>query len=629
MLPAIRSQRDLWNGSRRRSRRAMFLRIEELESRFLFSAGGLDKLFAAPDRAHGGITDPNPVGYTPAQIRHAYGFDQITFGSVKGDGSGQTIAIVDAYDDPNIFKDLDVFDQTFGLLSYGSASSVLTKATPQGHTRVNSSWAGEISLDVEWAHAIAPGAHILLVETRSSSLTDLLAGVSYANSRPGVVAVSMSWGGSEFSSELSLDSFFATPGITYTAASGDSSGASWPGASPNVISVGGTTLPGLDAAGDYSTGNETGWNNIYGSSGGGTSSYESIPSYQGGVTGAGKRATPDVAFDADPVTGVAVYDTVAQFGQTGWFQTGGTSLGAPAWAALVAIADQGRGAGASLSSSQTLTALYSNSGDFHDITSGTSGSNSAGPGYDRVTGLGTPIVQQLVQHLVSAPALRTAAVQSSGTAASNTLPVSTQPVRPADTIAPAIFLYLGTQPQISYGSVSASNLVSLALPVTTAAVFVPPSFTSVSSSSGSGGFGSGDGSSVGLGSVMPAPGAQQVPDTSSGQTGSRIKPEKAPGDYKPSSSESSQPDQPPTTPDKTAPDGKQEKMTDDKKDAPGDGFWDGDWAVDGATLAGNDDATSEPLTESAALIPGLVAFLSGSWGIQLVDSDSKKSEIKS
>src|SRR5439155_21172245 len=112
MLPRIRSQRDSWGASRRRSRRSsMFLRIEELESRFLFSAGGLDNIFAVPDRGPGGgVTNPNPVGYDPAQIRHAYGFDQITFsnGTVKGDGRGQTIAIVDAYDDPNIFKDPDV-----------------------------------------------------------------------------------------------------------------------------------------------------------------------------------------------------------------------------------------------------------------------------------------------------------------------------------------------------------------------------------------------------------------------------------------------------------------------------------------------------------------------------------------
>src|SRR6266446_9068278 len=108
MLPRIRSQRDSWGASRRRSRRSMFLRIEELESRFLFSAGGLGNIFAAPDRGPGGVTNPTPVGYDPAQIRHAYGFDQLS-----QVGAGQIIAIVDAFDDPNIFKDLDVFDQTF------------------------------------------------------------------------------------------------------------------------------------------------------------------------------------------------------------------------------------------------------------------------------------------------------------------------------------------------------------------------------------------------------------------------------------------------------------------------------------------------------------------------------------
>ena len=419
MLPRIRSQRDSWGASRRRSRRSsMFLRIEELESRFLFSAGGLGNIFAAPDRGPGGgVTYPNPVGYDPAQIRHAYGFDQITFSNgVKGDGTGQTIAIVDAYDDPNIFKDLDVFDSTFGLP--GPASSVLTKATPQGKPRTNSSWAGEISLDVEWAHAIAPGAHILLVEARSNSLSNLLSAVSYANSQSGVVAVSMSWGGGEFSAETAYDSYFTTPGITYTAAAGDSPGAIWPSTSPNVISVGGTTLAGLDSAGNYSSATETGWS----SSGGGTSAFESLPSYQSGVTGTSTRANPDVAFDADANTGVAIYDTVAYFGQTGWFQAGGTSLGAPAWAALVAIADQGRGAGASLSSVQTLTSLYSNPGDFHYIAS--SAANTTAPGYNLVTGLGTPIAQQVVQHLVAAPALKTAAVQSSGTSNTGKTPAS-------------------------------------------------------------------------------------------------------------------------------------------------------------------------------------------------------------
>src|SRR5207245_394079 len=177
----------------RRCRHLTFLRIEELEPRDLFSAGGLDGTFAAPDRDRG-VTFPNPVGYTPAQIRHAYGFDNIMFGGVQGNGAGQTIAIVDAYDDPNIYKDLDVFDSTFALPG-GPAINFLKKVTPEGHTKTNASWAGEISLDVEWAHAIAPGANILLVEAATSSLTNLLNAVTYASSQSGVVAVSMSWGG--------------------------------------------------------------------------------------------------------------------------------------------------------------------------------------------------------------------------------------------------------------------------------------------------------------------------------------------------------------------------------------------------------------------------------------------------
>src|SRR5262249_43106310 len=230
-------------------------------------------------------------------IRHAYGFDQIMFGSVKGDGAGQTIGIVDAFDDPNVFQDLDVFDNAFGLP--GPASSFLTKATPQGKPRTNSSWAGEIALDVEWAHATAPGAHILLVEAASNSLSNLLSAVSYAASQPGVVAVSMSWGGAEFSSEISLDGYFVSPagrGITFVAASGDSPGEIWPSTSPNVLSVGGTSMPTLNSAGDYPAGKETGWN----SSGGGTSAFESSPSYQKTVTGSSVRTNPDVASLADP-----------------------------------------------------------------------------------------------------------------------------------------------------------------------------------------------------------------------------------------------------------------------------------------------------------------------------------------
>src|SRR5262249_2456702 len=150
------------------------------------------------------VTNPSPVGYTASQIRHAYGIDQIA-----GNGSGQTIAIVDAYNHPNIASDLHAFDVQFGL-----ADPILTKVDQNGGTSypaTDSGWALEIALDVEWAHAVAPGANILLVEATSNSLTDLLTAVDYARNYPGVSAVSMSWGSSEFSSEASNDYHFTTP----------------------------------------------------------------------------------------------------------------------------------------------------------------------------------------------------------------------------------------------------------------------------------------------------------------------------------------------------------------------------------------------------------------------------------
>ena len=181
----------------------------------------------------------------------------------------------------------------------------------QAGTHTNSGWAGEESLDVEWAHAVAPGANILVVEAKSQSLLDLLSAVNTARYTPGVVAVSMSWGFGEMSNESSYDSYFTTPaghvGITFVASSGDGgafAGASYPAVSPNVLSVGGTTL-NLTSSGAYQS--EATWI----SSGGGYSLYEPEPSYQASVQSTGARSTPDVAFDADPNTGVPVYQTQA------------------------------------------------------------------------------------------------------------------------------------------------------------------------------------------------------------------------------------------------------------------------------------------------------------------------------
>ena len=186
------------------------------------------------------------AGYTPAQITAAYGLNAITFPSngttVKGDGTGETIALIEMYHDPNLTSDLATFDTAYGL----SAPPSL-KVDNLGGSQTNNDWALEESLDVEWTHAIAPGANILVVEaapgnTDNQALQNLMTAVNTASTTPGVAVVSMSWGFSEFPNETSDDSAFTTTGITYIAASGDTPGVDYPAASPNVLAVGGTTL---------------------------------------------------------------------------------------------------------------------------------------------------------------------------------------------------------------------------------------------------------------------------------------------------------------------------------------------------------------------------------------------------
>ena len=202
----------------------------------------------------------------------------------------------------------------------------------QAGSQTNTGWAQEESLDVEWAHAIAPGANIVVVEaapgnTETQELTNLMTAVQTANKTAGVTVVSMSWGFNEFSNEASYDSNFTTPGITYIASSGDSGNVEWPAASPNVVAVGGTSL-NLSSSGSYQS--ESGWIDT----GGGLSLYEAEPGYQDSVQSTGYRSTPDVSFDADPNTGVAVYviSPNSTSGQGQWDVFGGTSVGAPSWA---------------------------------------------------------------------------------------------------------------------------------------------------------------------------------------------------------------------------------------------------------------------------------------------------------
>ncbi len=344
-------------------------------------------------------------GYNPSQIRHAYGFD-----SLNTTGSGQTIGVVDAFDDPTITSDLQTFIAKFHLAPiHGLTSSDPCNVTAGPHPcfqktwpgrskpKLDTGWAGETALDVEWAHAIAPGSDMLLVEGQSDSFSHLFSAVSTAAEQAPIV--SMSWGAPEFNLETKYDRYFNQASTTFVASSGDSgTGVSYPAASPYVLAVGGTTLH-LDKTGRL-TKPETAWNG----SGGGISSYENEPDYQvnRGIASSGKRATPDVAYNADPNTGFAVYSATGDPGQTGWMTVGGTSAGAPQWAALLALAKQG-GVTPSLVYQAALGTNYKNF--FTDITSGNNGSCGqvckAATNFDFVTGLGTPLATKLVPWLMN------------------------------------------------------------------------------------------------------------------------------------------------------------------------------------------------------------------------------------
>ena len=397
------------------------LPIELLENRRLLSASTAD--LGAPLTAYPAVesltatpaTSASPTGYTPSQIRSAYGISNISFNGVTGDGTGQTIAIVVAYDDPKFVdtgtsgfatSDLGMFDKAFGIADPPSFKKVNEYGETPTDVSSNAGWAEETALDVEWAHAIAPKASILLVEAYNDSVqqngtSDLMrTAILYAAKQPGVSVVSLSFGTTEFSNESSYDGNFVTPsghaGVTFVTSSGDHQTVTYPAASPNVVGVGGTTLT-LNGS-NYSS--ESAW----AESGGGASAYESKPSYQYNVGGSSNRETPDVSFNGSTLAGVAVYDSYNNGTSTPWYPLGGTSVSTPSWAALVAITDQGRaklGLSTLDGASQTLPRLYElNSADFHDITTtGSGAANSATSGYDLITGRGTPVANTLVPDL--------------------------------------------------------------------------------------------------------------------------------------------------------------------------------------------------------------------------------------
>jgi len=319
----------------------------------------------------------SPSGYVPADLQAAYKL-------VSTGGAGQTIAIVDAYDDPNAESDLAVYRSQFGLPPCTTANGCFRKINQKGGTkypRGDGGWGQEISLDVDMASAICPNCHILLVEASSNSFANLAAAVDQA-ALQGANVISNSYGGSEYSGEVTDESHFNHPGSAITVSSGDNGyGVQFPSASQYVTAVGGTTLT--------KDGSVRGWGEtVWSGAGSGCSAYITKPSWQTDA-GCTRRTVADVSAVADPNTGVSVYDTYRQAGGGGWLVFGGTSVSAPIIGGVYALAGN----------ASTITYgsySYSHTASLFDIISGSNGSCggsylcTGGPLYDGPTGNGTP-----------------------------------------------------------------------------------------------------------------------------------------------------------------------------------------------------------------------------------------------
>ena len=337
---------------------------------------------------------PPFAGYfyeTPASIACVYKLVEVTVNGCNPNvttanptGGNKAIAIVDAFDDPTAASDLATFSSQFGIAA-ADFTVVYAQGTVPGEDPTGG-WEIEESLDIEWAHAMAPAAKIFLVEAKNNSFTNLFNAVVVASNlvaANGGGEVSMSWGGGEFASETLYDAFFSTPKVVYFASAGDSPGTLYPSVSPNVVSAGGTSISRDSASGKFLM--ESSWQDA----GGGPSLVEPRPSFQNGVKSVvgATRGTPDLSFDANPNTGVWVYDTNTVLG-IGWYVVGGTSVSSPSLAGIVNAANSFL-----VSSPAENTLLYNGKPkDFNDITYGNCGlyiSNLADNGYDPCTGIGT------------------------------------------------------------------------------------------------------------------------------------------------------------------------------------------------------------------------------------------------
>jgi subtilase family serine protease len=317
-------------------------------------------------------------GYTPAQLRTAYGLSA---------GSAPLVAVVDAYAHPNPLADLTVYRNQFGL---DSPTFTFTQVNQNGQLSPlasgNTGWGQEEMLDLEMVSAICPACPILYVGANSASFADLATAVNTA-ANLGAKVISNSYGGNEFSGETTLAGAYNHPGIAITVSSGDSGyGAQAPAAFNTVTAVGGTRLT-LNA--NFTRNTETVWSGA----GSGCSAYITKPSWQHD-TGCARRTISDVSAVADPATGVAVYDSYGSTGGANWYVFGGTSVAAPIIGGVYALSGNTTGVPASLA--------YSNTGSLFDVASGSNGRCVRGrngypylctgvTGYDGPSGMGTPI----------------------------------------------------------------------------------------------------------------------------------------------------------------------------------------------------------------------------------------------
>jgi len=337
---------------------------------------------------------PPYTGYfyeTPASLGCVYGLtkavdncnpQQVT---TPPSGGSRAIAIVDACNYPTALGDLDTFSNQFGLVT-PNLTVVYADGTPNCSSSDTAGWQLEASLDLQWAHAMAPNAELYLVLAKNDSTTELLKAVDLASSyvaKAGGGQVSMSWGGSEFSGESSYDTHFQTAKVVYLASAGDSPGTSWPSTSPYVVAVGGTSINRNSSTGAFLK------ESVWSDTGGGPSLYYSRPSYQNVVAKVGNhRGVPDVASAADPNSGAWVYNSSA-YGEKGWWIVGGTSWSSPTFAGIINAAGH-----FAASWTAELTTIYGNLGtdDFREITNGFCGPKGgylAAVGWDFCSGVGS------------------------------------------------------------------------------------------------------------------------------------------------------------------------------------------------------------------------------------------------